>query len=341
MFPKIFMDFCPSESLGGVEKYPESPFTAAGCVFLAEPSKQKEIEDEIRDKLGKTKAARNKKSTRLEAMAFLREKIESSEVAIFALCVQRTERDLAMEGAINCMRHSTLKLVEGLSPDIMYNAAKAEVEESAEELGVSAHTVISNMATLMMSHMCVVHFLEMFNPSGIFKGGDIHVILDKLPGIGKHKLEKFQAISARFVKIPHKQYLDHYGARVLYTHLKNEDDDPCGVLVSDMLAHLSSAITESIRSPGDTSPPIKRSPQLPEYSDEEKGEIRDFLDFFLKYKKGISHFLMVTPEMLMAMVNVGGEMRDKIFRMQLELGLEAFNYFDPQEFLSPEAQRRR
>lgn len=328
------MDFCPSESLGGAEKYPESPFTAAGCVLLAHPDKEQEIYAEIRRRLKKTKKAR------LRAMSFLREKIENDEIRVHALCIQRTEGDLFFEGAVNCMSKSTMDLLVGLP--IAYNAAKAGVIKVAEELGISEHTTISTTATLTMSHGCAIHFLEIFQKSGLFKGGEIRVTLDTPPGISKRKLEQFQAISARFLKLPHESYLKNYGATVVYKPLGNDEEKPCGLLIADLLAHVSIAVTDNIRSPGDYSPPAKRSPQLPEYSDEELDEIRGFLNFMLKGR----HLLMATPEMLMAMVNVGEKIKSRVFKGQAEHGLDVFNpdnpdYMSPYEFLTPEAKGRK
>ena len=46
---------------------------------------------------------------------------------------------------------------------------------------------------------------------------------------------------------------------------------------------------------------------------------------------------MTTPE-IMAIINEGGKIRDKIFAAQAKFGLEFPNYLDPSEFLSPEAR---
>ena len=331
MYAKIFIDFCPSESLGGAEKYPESPFTAAGCVLVAPPGTEEKVYAEICHHLGRIKTARLRTKARLQAMAFLREKIENEEVGVFALCVHRTEIDMFAEGAINCMDETKAKLVEGLP---IHSAGKAGVREIAEELGIHERTVISTVATLLMSHYCAVYFLELFQKLETFRGGEIRVILDTLPGISKHKFEKFQAISSRILKLPHEYYLNHYGSTVVYEPLGNQAAKPCGLLIADLFAHAGAAVIDSIRSPGDNSPPTKRSPQLPKYNDKDTDKIRDFLNFMLHN----SYLLMTTPEMLMAIINEGGKIRDKIFAAQAKFGLEFPNYLDPSEFLSPEAR---
>ena len=44
------------------------------------------------------------------------------------------------------------------------------------------------------------------------------------------------------------------------------------------------------------------------------------------------------PTLIMAIINEGGKIRDKIFAAQAKFGLEFPNYLDPSEFLSPEAR---
>lgn len=317
----IFMDFCPSESLGGANKYPESPFTAASCVFLTDPDKEQEIHAEIRRRRKKTK------KSRLWAMAFLRKKIENGEVGVFALCTQRTESILFAEGAINCLNPTTMKFLAGLPPAIVRSSAQAEAKRIAEELGVSEHSVISNMATFLVSHWSVIYFLEAFQKSGIFRGGLVRVVIDKLPG-NDNKLKTFQAVKSHHKTLP-ELYLKHYGATVIYEPLGDKEEDPCGLLVSDLLANVSAAVTDSIRRPGDNFPPAKHSPQLPDdYTDEEKDEIRKFLNFMLKN----NHLLMATPEMLRA-VTAGGKAKEKIFAAQTKYGLDYPDHLDPREFI--------
>ena len=321
------MDFCPSESFDSVEKCPDSPFVAACCHFEAASP---EIEEEIRSFLagrGKTPAAR------VEASRFLRKKIDAGELGMQALCLVRTAENMLYDGLLNCIPEESRKFTDDLPHLIALNAAEWHAEKFAEELSTPKKRVIRMMTSHMMAHACAVGFLEKDKMCGTLTPGKLHVIIDKIPG-GGNKIELFEAVGNR-LQAARKANLEAYGVEVVVTPLDDRAADPCGVLIADCLASITTGITEYLRNPEhDDGSPIVRADNLPKYSDEQREEIKNFSDYLLRNKR----LLHVTTEMLMGMANLGPDMTRQILDLQHEFGLGYTRYMNPYEFVSPEAK---
>lgn len=327
MVDTLYMDFCPSESFDSVEKCPDSPFVAACCHFdVASP----EIEEEVRSFLagrGKTPGAR------VDASRFLREKIDAGQLGMQALCLTRTAEDMLNDGLLNCIPEESRKFTDDLPHLIALNAARFHAEKFAEELGVSQKRLTRMVTAHLMSHACAVGFLEQDKMRRTLTLGNLNVITDKIPG-GGNKIELFNKTKAR-LQAARKAKIDSYGVDVVVTPLDDKAADPCGVLIADCLASITTGITEYLRNPEhDDGSPIVRADNLPRYNEKQREEVQDFSDYLLRN----GHLVHVTTEMLMAMANLGPEMTDKILYLQRNFGLGYTKYINPYEFISPEAK---
>ena len=321
------MDFCPSESFDSVEKCPDSPFVAACCYFdVASPGIEEEIRSFLSDR-GKTPGAR------VDASRFLREKIDAGQLGMQALCLIRTAEDMLNDGLLNCTPEESRKFTEEMFHSAALNAAELHAEKFAEELGMPKKRLIRMMTSHMMAHACAVGFLEKDKMCGTLTPGKLHVIIDKIPG-GGNKIELFEAVGNR-LQAARKANLESYGVEVVVTPLDDRAADPCGVLIADCLASITTGITEYLRDPEhDDGSPIVRADNLPKYNEEQRKEIEGFSDYLLRKK----HLLHVTTEMLMGMANLGPDMTRKILDLQSSFGLGYRKYIDPYEFNSPEAK---
>lgn len=316
----IYMDCCPAESFNGAGKYPNSPFTAAACTFKASPEVEKEIH-----RLLSPKKKQKKKSVILRTLPFLREKIEAGEMGIFALCIPCAEGDAIDNGTFPFLRTEVREWIEFPGPRAMLNAADADAEKFAEEIGAKKKVVIRVMTLRILVYWCVVCFLRLLRD--IHKVGTpdrMEMILDRMAG-DEESVRVMHAIRARYRDFDEMVH-NSFGTTVGMEY-RAKNTTSCRIMLADLFASITTGITEGFCRPNADFTPPKKGKELPLYSDEEKIQLRQFAEFMMRRKI----LLHATPGMLEMMVGDAEKMQ-MIRRLQEECGLKYRDHIPPEFF---------
>ena len=198
---ELFVDFSPSEFLNPDIGDPHENFASSICMVTL-------CADGVESKLKKYSSSRTE-HRRINYLNSVLQMIKDRELGFSTLCLMQTKKSRYMDGFLNI---------------------KGKIAPHA-----CNHRVVSVSGVLMAIYFGVYYYLTMLIHHKMTLPQDVNVMIDRFPGEMSDYLEIFDAIKKIYEDMTVSSF---YKGNINIGILKKGVEDPPGLLLADMMAHL-------------------------------------------------------------------------------------------------------